>query len=137
MTPDVIDQLAEAIARHTARRILRTSGKTPAARREVPLSTEALRILEQLRTNDPSCANAPSQSVLGVKSASLDALFRKAKARAGIDGLHSHDSRAEAITRLAKKLDILSLARMVGHRDLRMLQVYYRESAEDLAKRLK
>ena len=32
---------------------------------------------------------------------------------------------------------VLELARAVGHRDLRMLQAYYNESAEDLAKKLK
>lgn len=53
-----------------------------------------------------------------------------------IKDLHFHDSRHEAITRLAKKLDVLALARAVWHRDLRMLQIYYNESATDLAKRL-
>jgi hypothetical protein len=37
---------------------------------------------------------------------------------------------------LPEKLDVLALARMIGHRDLRMLQVYYNESAAELAKRL-
>jgi len=31
---------------------------------------------------------------------------------------------------------VLDLARMVGHRDLRMLQIYYNESAEDMAAKL-
>jgi integrase len=35
-----------------------------------------------------------------------------------IDDLTFHDTRHEAITRLAKKLQELDLARMVGHRDL-------------------
>jgi integrase len=65
-----------------------------------------------------------------------DALFRKLRKQAGVAGLNFHDSRHEAITRLARKLDVLALARMVGHRDLKMLQVYYNESAADLAKRL-
>lgn len=113
-----------------ARRFVRTSGKTPAARREVPLSSEALRILRQLaevRAGD---------SVFQIGSASLDALYRKARAKAAIDDLHFHDLRHEAITRLAKRLHVLELARAVGHRDLRMLQIYYNESAEDIAKRL-
>ena len=33
-------------------------------------------------------------------------------------------------------LDVLSLARAIGHKDLKMLMVYYRKSAEDLAKML-
>ncbi len=50
--------------------------------------------------------------------------------------LHFHDLRHLAITRLAKKLPILDLARMVGHKDLRMLQIYYNESAEAIAQML-
>ena len=47
------------------------------------------------------------------------------------------DARHEAITRLAKVFDVLELARIVGHRDLRMLLVYYNPSAEDLSGKLK
>jgi integrase len=65
-----------------------------------------------------------------------DALFRKCRDRAGIVGLHFHDSRHEAITRLAQRLDVLDLARMVGHRDLKMLQAYYNATAEEIAARL-
>jgi integrase len=50
---------------------------------------------------------------------------------------HFHDTRHEGITRLAAVLVVLELARAVGHRDLRMLQAYYNESAEDIAKQLK
>lgn len=64
------------------------------------------------------------------------AMFRKVKAKAMVDNLHFHDSRHEAITSLSKKLDVLALARAVGHRDLRMLMVYYNQSAEELAKLL-
>lgn len=96
--------------------------------RSVPLSAEALRILAQVRD--------VTESVFNLRTSQIDALFRKAKKRALIDDLHFHDSRAEAITRLSKKVDILTLARISGHRDLRMLQVYYRESIEDIAKRI-
>lgn len=72
-----------------------------------------------------------------VESASMDALFRKATARCGIDDLHFHDSRAEALTRLARKVDVLTLAKISGHRDLNfLLRVYYRETAEQIAARL-
>ena len=50
--------------------------------------------------------------------------------------MHFHDTRHEAITRLASKLDVLSLARVAGHRDIRMSQAYYNETAEELAARL-
>lgn len=103
-------------------------GKTAAARRDVPLSPEALRILSQMPKD--------SATVFDLTSAQIDALFRNARARALVDDLHFHDMRHLAITRLAKKLDVLALARMVGHRDLRMLQVYYNAPAEELAARL-
>jgi len=113
------------------RRYLRTQGKTPAARREVPLSSEAIRLLHQLS------GVRDGESVFQLGSASLDALYRKARAQAGIQDLHFHDFRHEAITRLAKSLDVLALARAVGHRDLKMLMVYYNPTAEDLASLLK
>lgn len=113
---------------HLDQRYLSTSGKTAAATRNVPLSTEAMRILRQLPEGDP---------VFGIPStASLDALFRKAKAKALVAALHFHDTRHHAITQLAKKLSVLELARSVGHRDLKQLLVYYNETAEVLAAKL-
>ena len=113
------------------RRYLRTRGKTPAATREVPLSSEALEVLDQL------AGVRDGASVFGLSTASLDALFRKARAKAGVEDLTFHDARHEAITRLAKVFDVLELARIVGHRDLRMLMVYFNPSAEDLSGKLK
>ena len=93
-------------------------------RREVPLSEAAQQVLRDVGGN------------FGLTGPQRDALWRKIVKRAGIEGLHFHDARATAITRLSKKLDVLALARMVGHRDIRMLQRYYRPSAEDIAKLL-
>lgn len=95
--------------------------------RDVPLSTEALRLLALLPPADP---------VFGLTVAQIDVLFRKSRDKAAVDGLTFHDSRHAAITRLSRRLDVLSLARMVGHTDLKMLMVYYNETAEDMAKRL-
>jgi integrase len=95
-------------------------------KRDVPLSKRATELLSLL----------PEDRLFDLASASLDALFRTAKERAGVEGLTFHDTRHEAITRLSKKLGVLELARAVGHRDLRMLQVYYNESAADIAQRL-
>lgn len=98
-------------------------------RRDVPLSTRAPELLALF----PDSGEAP---LFGISTASLDALFRKARERSSIEGLTFHDSRHAAITRLAKNLNVLDLARMVGHRDLRMLQIYYNESAEDMEAKL-
>lgn len=98
-------------------------------KRDVPLSKEARRLLTLL----PDSEGGP---VFGISAPSLDALFRKARGAALVEGTTFHDSRHAAITRLARKLNVLELARMVGHRDLRMLQVYYNESAANIAPRL-
>lgn len=72
----------------------------------------------------------------GISTATLDALFRKARDRTPIKGLTFHDTRHEAITRLAGKLGVLDLARMVGHRDIRQLQDYYNATADEIAAKL-
>ncbi|MEW5708725.1 MAG: site-specific integrase [Pseudomonadota bacterium] len=108
------------------------AGKTPAARREVPLSSEALRILRQLEE-----VKAGGEPVFRLASTrAINWFFYSAKKRAVIHDLHFHDTRHEAITRLAKRIGVLDLARMVGHRDLRQLMVYYNETASEIAARL-
>lgn len=109
------------------RRVAKLTHTKNGRAREVPLSSEAVRLLRALPPLDP---------VFGLSSPQLDVLFRKLRDRAGVTGLTFHDSRHAAITALARKLDVLALARMVGHTDLRQLRVYYNESAEELAKRL-
>jgi integrase len=68
-----------------------------------------------------------------LKADSLSKLFSKVCAMCLIDDLHFHDSRHEAITRLAKIINVLDLARMTGHRDIKQLQTYYNESAHNIA----
>lgn len=97
--------------------------------REVALSTEAHRLLKLL----PHTKGRP---VFDLDSAQRDALFRKARDKAKIPTLRFHDSRAEAIFRLSKKLDVMELARMIGHRDLKSLLFYYSTSAAELSAKL-
>lgn len=100
-------------------------GKTDAAQRDVPMTTEAARLLELL--------DQDSELVFNLTSRQIDANFRRGKKLAGIEDLHFHDTRHTAITRLSKFLSVLELARAVGHRDLKMLMVYYNAKAKDLA----
>lgn len=101
--------------------------------REVPLTRHALRLLRPV---------SDREKCFSVSADSLSTLFRKARDQLAvihpsIASLHFHDSRAEALTRLARKVDVLTLARISGHADLSLLQkVYYRESAQDIAARL-
>lgn len=96
--------------------------------RDVPLSTRARALLELLRR--------PEGPLLPMSAGVMDSTFRRLRRKARIDDLHFHDSRAEAATRLSRIVDALTLARILGHRNLKSLMVYYRESAEDIAKRL-
>ncbi len=105
-------------------RLIHTKNGRP---RDVPLSTKAVELLETLPHAD---------LVFGLSSRQLDVLFRKSRDKANVVGLTFHDSRHAAITALSKKLDVLDLARMVGHSDIRQLMTYYNESAENIAKRL-
>lgn len=98
--------------------------------REVPLSTRASELLRMLPAVEEG---AP---LFNLVPASRDALFRKARNKACITDLTFHDTRHEAITRLAKKLQPLDLARMTGHTNLQELMTYYNESASSIAQRL-
>jgi integrase len=97
--------------------------------RTVPLSKEAVRLL--------SLVKSKKDQVFEISSSNLDALFRKCRDKALIKDLHFHDTRREALSRLSKKLDPFQLAKMSGHRDMRMLlNVYYQEDASVTAKLL-
>jgi len=82
-------------------------------------------------------AQGKSGPIWTIKSASLDTLFRKARDSCLLGHLHFHDSRAEALTLLARRVDVMTLARISGHRDLRqLLDAYYRETPEQIAARI-
>lgn len=94
--------------------------------RDVPLSKRAREIL--------SIMPRDYDTVFGISTANLDAMFRKAKAKVMIDDVHFHDTRHTALTRLASKLDVMTLAKMSGHRDVRvLLNVYYNPKMADFA----
>jgi len=100
--------------------------------RDVPLSKLAVQVLEELRP-----VTGDGESVFGLTTAQLDAIFRKLKKRAMIEDLHFHDTRAEALTRLSKKLDVMQLARVSGHLDVKLLyNTYYRETVDALVEKL-
>lgn len=92
--------------------------------RNVPLSPRALELW----------AMVPEGFLLSPSS--VDALWRKTTKRAAIKNLHFHDTRHEAITRLAQKIQVLDLARMTGHLDIKQLMRYYNATAEEIAGRL-
>lgn len=122
LTGDRVD-----LSRRVVRLIEHKTRKTTMRDRHVPLTPQGVRLLTLLHKSGP---------LFTVQSGSLDALFRKARDQAMVDGVTFHDSRAAATTYLARKVDMMTLARITGHRDVKSLMVYYRESEESIAARL-
>lgn len=99
--------------------------------RFVPITRKAARVLAVL---DAAALAVKRDAYFTISGQSLDTLFRKVRDRLLIEDLHFHDSRAAALTRLSKRMDVLRLSRISGHRDLnQLLRAYYRESAADVA----
>lgn len=97
-------------------------------RRVVPLTPAGHRVLSVLWRPGP---------LFAISASSLDALFRRVTRSQLIPGLHFHDSRGTALTHLARRVDVLTLARISGHKDLQqLLSAYYRETPEQIAARL-
>lgn len=96
--------------------------------RHVPLSPLACELLDHL----------PGDACLfSISRQSLDTLFRRTVRQCGIEGLVFHDTRRTATTRLAKIFSPLELAKITGHRDLRiLLNTYYQASPSEWADRL-
>lgn len=99
--------------------------------RNVPLSKRAVQLIEVLLGE-----KVGTDKLFRLTSASADAMFRKVRDDLSIVGLTFHDTRHEAITRLARKVDVLDLARITGHKDPRSLMVYYNATAAEMALRL-
>lgn len=96
--------------------------------RDVPLSSRALAVLELLPEDG---------YVFPLAAHTFDTLFRRARVKAGVSGAHFHDLRREATTRLAARLDVLTLAKMTGHRDVKvLLRTYYAPDMASVADRL-
>lgn len=98
-------------------------------RREVPLTARAIELLKLLPGDEAG-------RLFRLSTGTADTLFRRAVVKAGLKDLHFHDTRHEACTQLSKRVDVLSLARIIGHRDLKSLMVYYNPTAEELADQL-
>lgn len=54
-----------------------------------------------------------------------------------IDGLTFHDARASALTWLSRRVDVMTLARISRHKNMKILMdTYYRETAEQISARI-
>lgn len=110
--------------------VLLHAGKTKTGRaRQVPLSPTAQRTIEAMRGWDDVL-------VFGLRAQSLDALFRKHRARCGLDGFTFHDGRHTAATRMARMVDVLDLCKIFGWTNATRALTYYNPTGSQLAKRL-
>lgn len=99
--------------------------------RQVPVTRQARRLLAVL---DASAQAAGRDGYFTLDAASKDALFRRHLQLLGLADIHFHDARATALTRLARRLDVMVLARISGHADLKiLLNTYYRATAAEIA----
>lgn len=117
--------------------------------RDVPLSSRAVAVLQQLRGD-----GAVSGRVFQVREDAVTRAFDRALKRARnsylqecqkakrepdtryLLDLRFHDLRHEATSRLAEIFPLHELSKITGHKDTRMLMRYYHPKAEDLAKKL-
>jgi len=98
--------------------------------RDVPLSTHAIHILR-------SIPREIFGRVFPITAEAFKRAFVRACASANIQDLHFHDLRHEATSRMAHLLpNVIELAAVTGHQDLKMLQRYYHTRPEELALKL-
>ncbi|GKS86468.1 tyrosine-type recombinase/integrase [Acidovorax sp. SUPP1855] len=89
---------------------------------EVPITRRAARLL-------------PAQFSVEANEAST--LFSRLTRQLLIKDLTFHDTRATALTLLSRKVDVMTLARISRHKDLKiLLNTYYRETAEQISARI-
>jgi integrase len=110
--------------------VILVAGETKTGKsRDVPLSMVGRRIVERMKDWD-------KETVFGLQSQTLDTLFRRARDRAGLKGFTFHDSRHSACTRLARKVDVLELCKIMGWVKTTQALTYFNPKVSDIARRL-
>lgn len=100
--------------------------------RTIPLSGEAKRVLASL-----GLAWASGDRIIPISAEAAKRVWQRLATRAGIDNLHFHDLRHEAISRFFEQgLTVPEVALISGHKDPRMLFRYTHLKAEEVAKKL-
>ena len=99
--------------------------------RDVPLSSVAMRLIKRMHGFDDVL-------VFGLKSQSLDALFRRARGRAGLAGFTFHDARHTAATRigLIPGMEALTLCKIFGWKRMDQALTYFNPSVSSISRRL-
>jgi integrase len=117
-------RLAEVLAApahyNPATRVVTLKTKTEAVAR-IPIGRIADRLLQR-----PAFVVEPNEASV---------LFSRLCRELLIKGLTFHDTRATGLTHLARKVDVMTLAKISRHKDLSLLmRVYYRPSPSDIAR---
>jgi integrase len=100
--------------------------------RDVPLSQRATATLATLAQD-----RGDRKLVLPLSGNATRLAWEHLRVRAECDGLHFHDLRHEAVSRLFERgLNVVEVAAISGHRELKMLQRYTHLRAVDLVARL-
>jgi len=106
--------------------------------RDVPLTAKAMALIRRMDGWD-------GVLVFGVSPQSLDALFRKYRKRAGLEGFTFHDSRHTAATWIAGRMKssnipaqqaVFDMCKMFGWSSVDQALAYYNPSAKDIALRI-
>lgn len=129
LTVDDVD-LERCVVRLTKHKTQRYTGRG----RQVPVFPRAAALLRILV--DQARA-AGRRELFTLSNESRDALFRKMRKQMLVQDMTFHDSRGEALTLLSRKVDVMTLAKISGHKNINLLlNTYYRETAEQIASRL-
>jgi len=98
--------------------------------RKVPLSSRAIEALTW-------CPPPHTGRVFKLTQSAMRYAFSRVREQCGLGNLHFHDLRHEAASRLFEKgLNVMEVATITGHKNLKQLQRYTHLRAEDLARRL-
>jgi integrase len=117
------------------KRIVRLEKTKNGYRREVPLTTEAIRIFSEL--HEKAHIATKTDRIFSISANAVRLSWERLRRRAGIEDLHFHDLRHEAISRFFEMgLSIPEVALISGHKDHRMLLRYTHLRATDLAGKL-
>lgn len=99
--------------------------------RNVPLSKKSKLIVDKMLGFD-------KEYVFGIKANTLDAMFRRARNRAKLEGFTFHDARHTAATWMVNsgKVNVLELCLIFGWSSTSMALTYYNPRVSDLSKKL-
>lgn len=100
-----------------ARRVVHPPQINNGHARDVPLSSRAVGLLKSLQRNI-------NGRVFDMRENAVTRVFDRVCKRAGIEGLRLYDLGHEATSHLADKLQMQELAKVMGHRDTRVLIRY-------------